>query len=237
MSWVTIIWSMSAAMSLTLGAIHFVVWLQDRTAWANFVFSITALAVASFAACELGLMNTDSIERFGALIRWGHVPLFVLVAGVVGFTGLYFGTGRWWLGCAAVGVRLVSLGLNFVFAPNLNYHEISALKQIEFLGDRVWVVAQSIPSHRTRIAELSSLLVLIFVVDASLTLCRKGGREERRRAAVVQRLRDPLATRRRHRGVDHALEMSVGPMQIADTSQIASARRAAAEDDHVVVIG
>ena len=184
-SWVTIIWSMSAAMSLTLGAVHVVVWLQDRRAWANFAFSMTALAVAIFGACEFGLMHTDSVDRFGALMRWGHVPLFALVAGVVGFVGSYFGTGRWWLGYAAVGVRLVSLVLNFIFAPNLNYREISGLKQIEFLGDRVWVVAQGVPSHWTRIAELSSLLVLIFVVDASLALWRKGGREARRRAAVV----------------------------------------------------
>jgi hypothetical protein len=176
---------MSAAMSLTLAAIHVVVWLQDRKRWANFTFSITALAVASFAACEFGLMHTDSAERFSALMRWVHVPLFVLVVGVVRFVGLYFGTGRWWLGCAAVGVRLVSLVLNFIFAPNLNYREISSLKQIEFLGERVWVVAQSVPSHRNWIVELSSLLALIFVVDASLTLWRKGGPEARRGAALV----------------------------------------------------
>ena len=127
----------------------------------------------------------DSVECFGALLRWVHVPLFVLVVGVVRFVGLYFGTGRWWLGRAAVGVRLVSLVLNFIFAPNLNYREISSLKQIEFLGERVWVVAQSVPSHRNWIVELSSLLALIFVVDASLTLWRKGGREARRGAAVV----------------------------------------------------
>jgi two-component system, LuxR family, sensor kinase FixL len=185
MSWVTIIWSMSAAMSLTLGAIHIVVWFQDRRAWANFAFSITALAVAGIDACELGLMHTGSIERFGALMRWAHVPLFVVVAGIVGFVSLHFGTGRWWLGSAAVGVRLVILVANFIFAPNLNYREISALKQIAFLGDRVWVVAQSVPSHRTRIVELSSLLVLIFVVDASVALWKKGGREARRRATVV----------------------------------------------------
>ncbi len=185
MSWVTIIWSMSAAVSLTLGAIHLVVWLQDRRAWANLLFSVTALAVTCIAACEMGLMHTDSVERFGALMRWAHVPAFVMVAGMVAFVGLYFGTGRWWLGGAAVGVRLVSLIINFMVEPNLNYRAIIALKQVDFLGDRVWVVAQSVPTNRTRIVELSSLLALVFVVDASLTLWRKGGREARRRAAVV----------------------------------------------------
>ena len=30
LSWVTLIWSLSVGVSLTLGAIHFAVWLQDR---------------------------------------------------------------------------------------------------------------------------------------------------------------------------------------------------------------
>jgi hypothetical protein len=52
MSWVTIIGSMSAALSLTLGVVHLVVWLQDRKAWASLFFALTALAVAWFAAHE-----------------------------------------------------------------------------------------------------------------------------------------------------------------------------------------
>jgi hypothetical protein len=112
MSWVTIIWSMSAAVSLTLGAIHVVVWFQNRKAGANLVCSITALAVAGMAACEMMLMHAGSVERFGAVMRRAHVPLFVQAAGIVGFVGLYFGTARWWLGGAAVGLRLLSLILN-----------------------------------------------------------------------------------------------------------------------------
>jgi two-component system sensor kinase FixL len=176
---------MSAAVSLTLGVIQLVVWLRDRKAWSNLLFFVGALAIAGIAAWEIALMRTDSIERFAMMIRWGHVLVFVLVASMVGFVGLYFGTGRWWLGGAAVGVRLLSLIINFSSHPNLNYREITALKQMDFLGDWVWVVAQSVPNPWTRVGELSSLLVLVFVVDASLALWRKGDRDARRRAAVV----------------------------------------------------
>ena len=185
MNWVTIIWSMSAAVSLTLGGIHLMVWFQDRKAWTHLVFFLTALTGAGFAAWELLLMHTSSVERFGALIRSGHVPLFLLVVGIVGFVWLHLGTGRWWLGGAAVGMRLLSLILNFCSEPNLNYRQITALKQIDFLGDSVWVVAQGISSARARVAELSSLLLLIYVADAALRLWRQGGQEARRRAAVV----------------------------------------------------
>ena len=185
MSWVTVIWSASAGMSLILGAIHFAVWLEDRKAWAYLLFSVMAVSVAWLTGLELTLMHTDSIQRFGAIQRWGHLPVFLLIAGLVGLVGTYLGTGRWWLGGAAVGLRLVSLVVNFMVVPNLNYRAITALEQVPFLGSQVWVVAEGVPRSLTRIGELSSLLVLTFVVDASLTLWRKGDPGARRRAWVV----------------------------------------------------
>src|SRR5947209_6576861 len=70
MGTVTVIWSMSAAVSLTLGAIHLLVWFQDRRAWVNLAFFFTALGVAGMAACELGLMREGSPQRFGMILRW-----------------------------------------------------------------------------------------------------------------------------------------------------------------------
>ena len=45
MNWVTIIWSMVASACLTLAAVNLVVWYKKRTAWANLLFSSTAVAV------------------------------------------------------------------------------------------------------------------------------------------------------------------------------------------------
>ena len=38
MSWVTIIWSMAAGVTLTPAAVHVLVWLRDRAAIANLLF-------------------------------------------------------------------------------------------------------------------------------------------------------------------------------------------------------
>src|SRR4029434_725633 len=114
MNWVTIVWSMSAAMSLTLGAIHFVVWLHDRRARANLVFSVMAIAVAAFAALELAMMRAETPEQFGVAVRWLHVPAWVIIVSLVGFVRIYLRAGRRWLAWAIVGVRTLSLILNFV---------------------------------------------------------------------------------------------------------------------------
>jgi len=180
MNWVTIIWSMSAAVSLTLGAIHFVVWLQDRKGWANLFFALAAVAVAGIAVGEFAIMRAQTTEQIGTAQQWTHVPILVLVIALVGFVRLYFGTGRLWLGVAGCAARAVSLAL----PPNLNFREVTGVRHVEFLGQTV-SVPEGVVSSWTRLGELSSLLVLAFVVDASVALWRQGKPESRRRAVVV----------------------------------------------------
>ena len=69
MNWVTIIWAMGAGACLTLALMHLVVWWKDRTARANLVFSVMAIAVAAFAALELALMRAETPEQFGVAVR------------------------------------------------------------------------------------------------------------------------------------------------------------------------
>jgi hypothetical protein len=57
MSWVTIIWSMIASACLTLAAVYLLVWSKKRTAWANLLFSLTAVATAALACCEFWMMR------------------------------------------------------------------------------------------------------------------------------------------------------------------------------------
>jgi two-component system sensor kinase FixL len=184
MNWVTIIWSMSAAVSLTLGAIHFVVWLQDRKGWANLFFALAAVAVAGIAVGEFAIMTAQTPQQIGKAQQWAHVPIFVLVVALVGFVQLYFGTGRLWLGVAGCAARAMSLVINFALPPNLNFREVTGVRHVEFLGQTV-SVPEGVASSWTRLGELSSLLVLAFVVDASVALWRQGKPEGRRRAVVV----------------------------------------------------
>ena len=51
---IAILWSMAAAASLTLAIVHLLVWIFDRSARANLMFSIIALAVAGMAPTEVG---------------------------------------------------------------------------------------------------------------------------------------------------------------------------------------
>lgn len=60
MSWLTIVYAMAAAASLTLGILHLLVWFQRREAKAWLLFSIGALAVGVDVLAELSLARTTS---------------------------------------------------------------------------------------------------------------------------------------------------------------------------------
>jgi len=183
MSWVTFIWSMVIGACATMALPHLLIGIKRRT-WENFFFAIAALSVAGIACGELAIMHSRTAEEIGRAIQWTHLPIFFLAVAIVGFVRSYFGTGRLWLGIAGCVARLVSLLINFTFPPNLNFREITGLRHLNFLGDTI-ATPQGVASPWTRLGELSSLLVLAFVIDASLTLWRRGSAEARQRAVVV----------------------------------------------------
>src|SRR5215471_12695739 len=181
MSWVTIIWWMSAGACLTLAFLQFIVWWKDRAARANLIFAVGAVAVAIFAALELALMRADTTAQFDTIARWIHVPAWVLIVSIVAFVRLYLNAGRRWLAWTIVAVRTLALILNFVLSPNINYRKITALRHMPFLREQVSVPV-GVPNPWMLVAQFSLLLLVIFVVDATITVWHRGNR---RQALVV----------------------------------------------------
>jgi PAS domain S-box-containing protein len=181
MSWVTVIWSISSGACLTLAFLQFIVWWKDRTARANLVFSIGAVAVAVFAGLELALMRAETPAQWDLIVRWIHVPAWVLIVSIVAFVRLYLDAGRRWLAWTIVAMRTLALILNFAISPNINYRQVTALRHMPFLGEPVSVPV-GVPNPWMLVAQISLLLLVIFVVDATITVWRRGNR---RQALVV----------------------------------------------------
>ena len=181
MSWVTIIWSAIASACITLAGIYLLVWCRNRTACVNLLFSLTAVAAAGFAFCELSMMLAETPRGFGTALRWGQVSIWLWSVSLVGFVWLYLQAGRPWLAWATCGLRTFALLPNFLVGQNLNYREITTLKHIPFLGESI-SVAKGVPNPWMVLGQLSLVLLVIFVGDASLTAWRRG---HRRKALMV----------------------------------------------------
>ena len=185
MNWVEIAWIMMIAASLMLGVVHLFVWQKQRPQYANLLFFVLAVSAAAYGAFELARMRAETPASLAALARWSHVPLAMVLLSIVGFVRLYFDAGRLWLAYTVIGVRLIALALNFLTGVNVNFLEITALDHVQLWGGAVVSGPIGIRNPWSVVPQLSNLLLVGFIVDASITLWRRGGTVARRRAALV----------------------------------------------------
>jgi two-component system sensor kinase FixL len=181
MSLLSTIWLVIASACLTLAAVHGHVWLRERSLAANAAFAALAASVAAMAYFELRMFQSESTAEYGRMLWWYHLPVWSGLVSMVFFVRLYLRTGRAWLGWTAIGLRTVALLVNFVSSPNINFHEITSLERIRLLGADL-----AIPKGETNpllaIAQVSLLVLILFVADAAWTAWRAGAR---RRALVI----------------------------------------------------
>lgn len=181
MSWVTAVWSMNAAACLTLAGFYFAVWCKQRQRPMYLLFSCSAIAAAAISAFELWMLNSRTVDEYESLVRWIHVPTWVLTLSFVAFVRLYLHAGRVWLVWSIFGLRTLVLILNFIFPVSINFTAITDIRQFSWGGQMVSVpVGASNPWGV--LSTISLFLLLIFSVDAAITVWRRG---DRRRAVLV----------------------------------------------------
>jgi two-component system sensor kinase FixL len=181
MSWVTAVWSMNAAACLTFAGFYFVVWCKQRQSPAYLLFSCSAIAAAAISAFELWMLNSRTVDQYESLVRWIHVPTWVLTLSFVAFVRLYLHAGRPWLAWSIYGLRTLVLILNFIFPVSINFTAITDIRQFSWGGQMVSVPVGT-PSPWGLLSTISLLLLLIFSVDAAITVWRRG---DRRRALLI----------------------------------------------------
>lgn len=185
MNWVEISWIGMSAASLTLGVIHLFVWFNHRRQLAHLLFFALALAATVFGGFELAMMQAPTGAAYAGTLRWAHVPLAIAVLAIVWFVYFHFGTGRLWLAGAASALRLLGLALNFGTGVNINFSEVSAMDPVTLWGGAVVAGPVGSANPWAVVPQIGNLLLIAFVVDASIRLWRRGGADARRRAAVV----------------------------------------------------
>jgi len=172
---------MSAAVCLTLAAVHALVWLRARDARSNLLFAIAAIAAAVLAILEVNLMHAQSPLAYAEMLRWMHVSAAVLVIALVWFLRFFLNAGRHWLAWTITGLRVLVLVPNFLFYPNATFAEVVNLRHVEFLGDVFSAPVGTMNPWRVLI-HISMVLFAAYVLDAAVSAWKQG---HRRRALTL----------------------------------------------------
>jgi two-component system, LuxR family, sensor kinase FixL len=180
MSWVTVAWSMMASAILTLALLHLFIWFNQRQQWAHSAFSIAAFATAMLAGMEFMAMRAVSIEQMATLQRWVHLPVLVIWVAIIFFVFFYFNAGRLWLAWMVCGLRALALILSITTGQSLFFREVTNLKHVAIFGGETISIPQGVLNPWYVVGPLSTIALIVFVVDASVTLWRRGTHTGRR---------------------------------------------------------
>ena len=83
------------------------------------------------------------------------------------------GGRRIWIAWAITGLRTFTLFANLLFGQNFQFRAVTELKQVQFLGESVTILG-AVPNPITPVTQFATLLILIFVGDATVTAWRRG---------------------------------------------------------------
>jgi len=172
---------MVAAACLTLALIHLRIAVGDNRRMPHLFFALAAAAVAAISLMELALLCATDLKGYDTVLRWSSIPIAIMVVSVVGFVRTFFGTGRRWLAWLA-GLLIILAQLANLISPVPAVRHAIGIHQVQTYGG-VWFTVPTIVSSPWTIIEIVSVaLAVIFVLDASIRLWKKG---ERRRAVIV----------------------------------------------------
>jgi len=185
MSWLDVAWVALAASSATLGLLNLYIWLSRRSELAHLLFFAMTGAIAAVAAFELDMMHAATAAQYAEALRWAHVPLALAVMAMVGFVRSYFRAGRLWLAMAVCIVRAVVVVLDLTTGENINFAHIATIERVVLPGGAGFAVPAGTLNPWWTLAQLGNALLLAFLVDASITLWRRGDAVARRRSWLV----------------------------------------------------
>ena len=178
----TIAWPLVIGACVTMGLIQLRVGLRRTPGTAHLLVALNAFVVAVYAVCEMALACANSPAEYLAWLRWLDIMAALQVVTLAAFVRVFFGTGRKWLAFLAPGLSCAALIADFLPEPKLVYLHLTGIRKIPTFGGAAYTVADGVKNPLNAIFYLGVFLLLVFVVDASVTLWRRGAH---RRAAVI----------------------------------------------------
>jgi signal transduction histidine kinase len=185
METVTILWSIGAAVAITLAVVCGLVWVIERRDPASLMLCVLGVATAASAYGELGMLRSATPEEYGQWLGWYHLPVGSALVAMVLFVRFYLGTGRTWLVVTFIVARTVVLLVNFSVQPNFNFSSIDSLRSVSLFGEHVSTIGVARPREWQWFAVASLILLMGYLFDALVQQWRKGRGDSRRKAAAV----------------------------------------------------
>ena len=175
------IYAAAAGVGLLLGVIHLLVWTRLRDRPEHLFGAMMGFSAGVMALCEASFLGRSSMGAFLTAMEIQSTAVGVMLIGMVWFARLRLGAGRSWLAWAITAVWAIAGAIGILELFSGSFGSIDSLT----VATTAWGETYSVPSgmaHPMKIfLDITSLAIVVFVADATLTAARSG----RRRVALA----------------------------------------------------
>lgn len=178
MSPLIVTWSMCASVSLMLGLMHLLFWLNYRKSSVYLLSSVMAFSAGISAILEMGMLFTQSLDTYRTLIRWENLVIFMILIPMVWFVQVYFTNSRRWLAITITLLWSAGLVINFLSPHSLTFDSIDELRRLPAFWGELFTVPSGTENPFKWLVDITSLLILIYVGDATIRSWQQGNRKK-----------------------------------------------------------
>ena len=141
------------------------------------IFTVVSLSAGTLSIFEIQMLNISDVLLYGLYVKYYHIPLFFFLVSVVWFIANYFGTAKKWMAVLFTSLWSICLIINFIGKESLTYKSIISISERLAFNGELYSVVHGVLNPLRLIADSASLLFLVYMLDASIRLYKKGFRE------------------------------------------------------------
>lgn len=170
-----IVFSGAAGIGLLLAIMQFMIWLRYRDRRAFLFAAAMSGAAGVMALTEAGFLGEVSADRFQFLFKINNIAIAVTLVAMTWFVRARLNTGRLWLAWF-ITVSWASMALLDLFASGsgIPFFTLESIEQLQTTWGETYSVPVGTIHPLKYVSDITSLVILLFVIDASLTAYRHG---------------------------------------------------------------
>jgi PAS domain S-box-containing protein len=173
---------MAAAICFAIASFSLLIWLLRRDSLAYFFFAVTAFGAGFFAVTDLVSFYTYTAEGLVNTIRWANLGVYLILIGLVWFIHFYFQTARRWLAQTITILWTILLIINFISPYSMVFDQVNDVQKVFLPWGEHFSRLSGTRAIWADLADILSLVILIYYIDASVHLWKKG---EHKRAGLI----------------------------------------------------
>jgi len=164
------------------GLLNIFLWINSSRDKVFILPSVMAFSATANVIIELLLFSSATPVAYQYLILWANLFIALMLLSMVWFVYAYFHTARRWLAIAISALWGAGLFVNFVLDGTLTFTEVKGLRTMMTFWGEAFVIPDAVVNPFHWLPDSASFLIVIFIVDASIRLWRKGMHQ---RAAII----------------------------------------------------